>query len=225
MSALESVAKARALYYDFFAGLFLYELLHSRASLLLEQVRILKSNPFSESDSVHFALLESTLESSGVRDILEEYTRCFLLPFTPPSSSASMLERRKKRALSRDVSEDSKGAGGQIMLYLSHYKEGCLNGAALLRAKELVRQSSFRLNKEECKESEEHLGFLLLLMRHLLLSSDENDKILSVEVANELALPLGQYVSEALMQREDLRYYAGVGELLGGFLQVELALL
>ena len=33
---LESVASARALYYDFFAGLFLYELLSERSSVLLK---------------------------------------------------------------------------------------------------------------------------------------------------------------------------------------------
>ena len=62
-------------------------------------------------------------------------------------------------------------------------------------------------------------------MRYLLLSNDENDKSLSIEVANELVLPLGEYVSKALQQREDLSYYASIGELLKSFLQVESALL
>ena len=39
-NVLESIANARALYYDFFAGLFLYELLCKREETLIKQVEI-----------------------------------------------------------------------------------------------------------------------------------------------------------------------------------------
>lgn len=216
MRALDSVASARALYYDFFAGLFLYELLENRATLLLEQIRILKSNPFSESDKLHFELLENTLENGGIREIVQEYTQSFLLPFIPPVSNTPLPKRAKH--------SKKEGVGGQIMLYLSHYEEGCLNGKALLRARELVRQSSFRLNKKECKESEEHLGVLLLLMRHLLLSQESIDEMLVGEVVRELVLPLGDCVARALLEREDLRFYPSIGALFQSFLEVERGL-
>lgn len=217
---VESLAKARALYYDFFAGLFLYELLSERGSVLLEQIRILKENSLNESDKVHFELLES----KGIKGLLDEYTRTFILPFDTPLPNTPMPQRKRRDSNEMESNIHSQSVG-RVMLYLSHYTEGCLNGKSLLKARGLTKQSTFRLNSKECKESEEHLGFLLLLMRHLLLSNDENDKSLSVEVANELVLPLGEYVSKALQQREDLSYYSSVGELLKSFLQVESALL
>lgn len=208
--ALNSVTNARALYYDFFAGFFLYELLETRTGLLLEQIKLMKENPLSEDDSVHFELLESELTCNGVTGIRQEYTRTFILPFVSPENL------------------DSKKSGGkvqipntQVMLYLSHYREGCINGESLVKARRLVKQTSFRLNAQECKESEEHLGFLLLLMRHLLLSQDEDDKRLCKEVALELVVPLGGFVAKALIDREDLSFYSSVGHLLDGFLRLE----
>ncbi|BDB66442.1 hypothetical protein Hc94105_0634 [Helicobacter cinaedi] len=221
---VESLAKARALYYDFFAGLFLYELLSERGSVLLEQIRILKENSLNESDKVHFELLESEITHKGIKGLLDEYTRTFILPFDTPLPNTPMPQRKRRDSNEMESNIHSQSVG-RVMLYLSHYTEGCLNGKSLLKARGLTKQSTFRLNSKECKESEEHLGFLLLLMRHLLLSNDENDKSLSIEVANELVLPLGEYVSKALQQREDLSYYASVGELLKSFLQVESALL
>lgn len=208
--ALNSVTNARALYYDFFAGFFLYELLETRTGLLLEQIKLMKENPLSEDDSVHFELLESELTCNGVAGIRQEYTRTFILPFVSPENL------------------DSKKSGGkvqipntQVMLYFSHYREGCINGESLVKARRLVKQTSFRLNARECKESEEHLGFLLLLMRHLLLSQDEDDKRLCKEVALELVVPLGGFVAKALIYREDLSFYSSVGHLLDGFLRLE----
>ncbi|TLD97567.1 hypothetical protein LS71_002130 [Helicobacter jaachi] len=216
MNALDSLSRARALYYDFFAGLFLYELLCERSSVLLNQVKILKENAFNEHDSVHFELLQSELERRGVEQILREYTNTFLLSFSVPKAHEQMPMKRKKGKQPRKNT--------QVMLYLSHYLEGCLNGKALLKARQLTKKSTFRLNTKECKESEEHLGFLLLLMRHLLLSQDEADKALCAEVSKELVIPLGDFVTNVLSQREDLSYYASVGSLLQSFLNVERAL-
>ncbi|MCX2717324.1 molecular chaperone TorD family protein [Helicobacter sp. MIT 21-1697] len=213
---LESVANARALYYDFFAGLFLYELLSERSNVLLKQVKILKENILDERDSVHFELLESELERKGIEQILREYTHTFILPFAVPQDNVPLPQKNKK--------EKKEMSNSQIMLYLSHYLEGHLNGKALLQARTLTKQSTFRLNTQECKESEEHLGFLLLLMRYLLLSPNEGDRALSVQVVNELVIPLGDFVVDALIQREDLSYYASVGYLLQSFLNVERSL-
>ncbi|RDU60478.1 molecular chaperone TorD family protein [Helicobacter marmotae] len=211
---LTSVANARALYYDFFAGLFLYELLKQRLSVLLKQVEILKSNPLCEDDILHFEYLENELKERGVDGILAEYTHAFILPFNVPKSNAPLPKKKGRRS--------EKGV--QIMLYLSHYIEGGLNGKALLKARTLTKQSTFRLNTKEFKESEEHLGFLLLLMRYLLLSEEASDRALSVEVAHELVLPLGDFVIKALMQREDLPCYGHIASLLQHFLNLEQSL-
>ncbi|TLD81817.1 hypothetical protein LS68_001985 [Helicobacter sp. MIT 05-5293] len=210
----KSVANARALYYDFFAGFFLYELLSERTDVILEQIKILKSNPLDEKDLIYFENLEKEISNFGVENIMQEYTRTFLLPFAIPNEHSPMPARSKGQ-----VRENP-----QIMLYLSHYIEGCLNGSGLLKARTLIKQTNFRLNAETFKESEEHFGFLLLLMRYLLLSNDKEDNDALNEVLKELVLPLGEYVATALLQKEDLHYYSSVGNLLRSFLIVEQSL-
>lgn len=210
---LDSIANARALYYDFFAGFFLYELLQTRKDVFLDQIKLLKANALDEGDLAHFELLENELSLHGVHRILEEYTYAFILPFIPTGSEPPVS---KKKSQVRP--------NAQVMLYLSHYLEGCLNGKSLLKARKLTKQTTFRINDQTCKESEEHLGFLLLLMRHLLLSEHLEDKNLLKEVTLELVLPLGRFVTEALAQREDLNFYPSVSELLAHFLEFESSL-
>lgn len=219
-NTLDTLAQARALYYDFFAGLFLYELLGKREELLLHQLSILSANAVQEADMAHFSALDSALRANGIESIVSEYTSAFLLPFSVPKANAPLPEKMKGK---RQKGGNQLAKNPHIMLYLSHYVEGCINGSALLKAKELVRQSSFRLNSAEFKESEEHLGFLLLLMRHLLLSNSE-DKALSIKVARELVLPLVESISTALIQREDLLYYSHIGHLMQSFFSLEKGL-
>ena len=161
-NTLESLASARALYYDFFAGLFLYELLCVREDVTLKQILILKENVLEESDSAHFEVLENEMKQYGLKRIIDEYTQTFILPFSTSKEEGESPKRRKKGEVFYN--------NPQVMLYLSHYTQGCLNGEALLKARKLIKQSTFRLNTKFCKESEEHLGFLLLLMRYLVSS-------------------------------------------------------
>ena len=77
----EAIERARILYYDFFAGLFLYDLLINRKDLLLEQVKILKTQPLNDGDLVFFEALENEIQTNGIKNILFEYTRFFMLPF------------------------------------------------------------------------------------------------------------------------------------------------
>ncbi|WP_300733465.1 molecular chaperone TorD family protein [uncultured Helicobacter sp.] len=212
-NVLESIANARALYYDFFAGLFLYELLCKREETLIKQVEILKTHILSENDDTHFEVLANALKTQGIKHIIEEYTTTFILPFTLPSDTDAMPRRRKKGEVFYHNT--------QIMLYLSHYWEGCLNGKALLKSRELIKQSTFRLDTQGCKESEEHLGFLLLLMRHLVCSQHSEDEKVSWQVLRELVIPLGDFVIEVLQKRENLLYYTHIASLLQSFLNVE----
>lgn len=212
-STLDSIAKARALYYDFFAGLFLYELLCKREETLSKQVEILKTHILNENDDIHFEVLANALKTQGTQCLIEEYTSTFILPFAPPSDTDSMPRRRKKGEVFYH--------NPQIMLYLSHYWEGCLNGKALLQARQLIKQSTFRLDTQGCKESEEHLGFLLLLMRYLVCSQHNEDEKASWQVLRELVIPLGDFVISALQKRENLLYYTHIAALLQSFLNVE----
>ena len=114
-SNVESLAKARALYYDFFAGLFLYELLSERGSVLLEQIRILKENSLNESDKVHFELLESEITHKGIKGLLDEYTRTFILPFDTPLPNTPLSQRKRRDSNEMESNIHSQSVG-RVML-------------------------------------------------------------------------------------------------------------
>ncbi|WP_394994568.1 molecular chaperone TorD family protein [uncultured Helicobacter sp.] len=218
MQAANALYQARALYYDFFAGFFLYELVGVRKDLFLEQIDILATSPINESDGEYFAMLRAYIAKSDSKEILREYTQTFNLPF-----SAQNLPTQERSKQGGKKSKKPKIPNPQIFLYLSHYLEGCLNGESLLRVRTLVKKTHFRLNTQEFKESEEHFGFLLLLMRHLLQDLDklaENEQ-LTRELFTQAIAPMGLAIAEALAKREDLVCYHLVGLLLGSFLALE----
>ena len=218
MQAANALYQARALYYDFFAGFFLYELVGARKDLFLEQIDILATSPINESDGEYFAMLRAYIAKSDSKEILREYTQTFNLPF-----SAQNLPTQEANKQGGKKSKKPKIPNPQIFLYLSHYLEGCLNGESLLRVRTLVKKTHFRLNTQEFKESEEHFGFLLLLMRHLLQDLDklaENEQLIR-ELFTQTIAPMGLAIAEALAKREDLVCYHLVGLLLGSFLALE----
>lgn len=218
MQAANALYQARALYYDFFAGFFLYELVGARKDLFLEQIDILATSPINESDGEYFAMLRAYIAKSDSKEILREYTQTFNLPF-----SAQELPTQERSKQGGKKSKKPKIPNPQIFLYLSHYLEGCLNGESLLRVRTLVKKTHFRLNAQEFKESEEHFGFLLLLMRHLLQDLDklaENEQLIR-EFFTQAIAPMGLAIAEALAKREDLVCYHLVGLLLGSFLALE----
>lgn len=218
MQAANALYQARALYYDFFAGFFLYELVGARKDLFLEQIDILATSPINESDGEYFAMLRAYIAKSDSKEILREYTQTFNLPF-----SAQNLPTQERSKQGGKKSKKPKIPNPQIFLYLSHYLEGCLNGESLLRVRTLVKKTHFRLNTQEFKESEEHFGFLLLLMRHLLQDLDklaENEQLIR-ELFTQAIAPMGLAIAEALAKREDLVCYHLVGLLLGSFLALE----
>ena len=218
MQAANALYQARALYYDFFAGFFLYELVGARKDLFLEQIDILATSPINESDGEYFAMLRAYIAKSDSKEMLREYTQTFNLPFSTHELPAQELGKQGGKK-----SKKPKIPNPQIFLYLSHYLEGCLNGESLLRVRTLVKKTHFRLNTQEFKESEEHFGFLLLLMRHLLQDLDklaENEQLIR-ELFTQAIAPMGLAIAEALAKREDLVCYHLVGLLLGSFLALE----
>lgn len=222
--------QARALYYDFFAGFFVFELLDSRKDLFEKQIEILSSCPLDSADDRHFSALLGYLKCASLAEIKREYSQTFDIPF-----GAKPEADYKKRADSKKSSGESDEAvafeklhktlkslpKGQIFLYLSHYTEGCLNGASLLKAKQLVKQTRFRLNSESYKESEEHFGFLLLFMSYLLRESAESSAESANEFFNECLRPMASKIADLLSRRDDLQCYQKVGFLLKNFIKLE----
>lgn len=216
--------QARALYYDFFAGFFLYELLDSRFEIFIAQIDILATSPLNESDLPYFRALKDTLLSTNADAIKREYSQIFNIPFAAKKADSALCddEDSTQDSTNFEDSADSTQKAVHIFLYLSHYLEGCINGSSLLEAKEIIKKSKFRLNKEGFKESEEHFGFLLLFMRYSLQDSAVQDSAVNIsEIFNALLRPMASAIAESLAKCENLHCYHLVGALLKSFIKVE----
>lgn len=238
--------QARALYYDFFAGFFVFELLDSRFEIFNKQIEILSSYPLDSADDKHFSALLGYLKRASLAEIKREYSQTFDIPFGAKGGNLAdkNAESSAKSAFAESSLDKSDNESftpqealefeklkntltslpkGQIFLYLSHYNEGCLNGASLLKAKQLVKQTRFRLNSESYKESEEHFGFLLLFMSYLLreCGAESINAESSNEFFNECLRPMASTIADLLAKRDDLQCYQKVGVLLKNFIKLE----
>lgn len=139
-----NLKNARLLYYDFFYGLFVFELLDGRVELVKKQLDILKNAPLDDASEASIGLLRQELEENGIKNIKEEFSRLFALPFGEK----------------------------QVGMHLSHYYENCIGAESLLKMRSLLKKSDVRVETSEFKESEEHLGFLFGFMRYLVENED-----------------------------------------------------
>lgn len=211
----EAIERARILYYDFFAGLFLYDLLINRKDLLLEQVKILKTQPLNDGDLVFFEALENEIQTNGIKNILFEYTRFFMLPFDV-NENVSINRLAKKR----DKNEKKEKSASQIILYLSYYLDGTIAGSGLSIAKEKVRKSKVRLNEKEFKENEEHIGFLFVFSKYLL---QNNENSLQNEVFKDCIIPMKDKIIENINNKYLDSMYYNIANLMKSFLDFEMA--
>lgn len=140
----KDLKNARLLYYDFFYGLFVFELLEGRVELAKKQLEILQNAPFDDFSETSIVLLRQELRDNGIQNIKEEFSRLFALPFGEK----------------------------QVGMHLSHYYENCIGAESLLKMRALLKKSDVRVETSEFKESEEHLGFLFGFMRHLIESEN-----------------------------------------------------
>ncbi len=131
---------ARMLYYDFFNGLLVFEMLDERAELAKKQIEILLYEPLNDTAKNAMLLLYDELKTHGMANFKDEFSRLFALPF----------------------------GAKQVGIHLSHFYHHCIGGESLLQMRQLVKQSDIRVQSESFKETEEHLGFICGFMRHLL---------------------------------------------------------
>ena len=187
---LVNLRQARILYYDFFYGLFVFELLDSRCEIALRQLELLSSTPLNQESQDAMKLLKRELEDNGIKGLKAEFSVLFALPFGEK----------------------------QVGMHISHYYENCLAGQSLLKMKEFVRQSAVRVNADNFKETEEHLGFLFGFMRYLLESKEE-----------ELARGVFAFSKDAIkglvreiIARRDARLYRALAIVLDSFVEFEM---
>lgn len=131
---------ARMLYYDFFNGFLVFEMLDERAELAQKQIEILLNEPLNDAAKNAMLLLQNELKTHGMANFKDEFSRLFALPF----------------------------GAKQVGIHLSHFYHHCIGGESLLQMRQLVKQSDIRVQSESFKETEEHLGFICGFMRHLL---------------------------------------------------------
>ena len=101
--AIFALNQARALYYDFFAGFFLFELLDSRFNLFQKQIDILASSPLDNADLAHFVALKSYIAKANPSDLKREYSQTFDIPF---GAKGDKRDESKKHD-SQDLRESS----------------------------------------------------------------------------------------------------------------------
>ena len=137
----ESVNQARAIFYDFFAGLFLGDLLEGREALLKTQLESLATAPLDEGAEKSLAILNFELSvEGGFQKLFKEYDDVFCIPMS----------------------------GDVVLPYISHFKQGCLNGDILVDIRQTIKELPVRANSDVFRETEDHFGFLFLVMRYCI---------------------------------------------------------
>ncbi len=217
----EILNNARILYYDFFAGLFLYDLLINRKELLLEQIKILKTQPLNDDDLTFFEIIENEIQANGIKNIVFEYTRFFMLPFDVNADISTYLNKKKERNW-HDEDYNKDEASSQISLYLSYYIDRTIAGGGLIKAKEKIRKSKVRLNEKEFKENEEHIGFLFIFSKYLL---QNKENALQSEVFNDCIMYMKNQIINSIQEKYPDSLYCSISNLMESFLDFEAAFL
>lgn len=141
----EDLKQARLLYYDFFYGFFVFEMLDGREKLAQDQIRILLQAPLNDEAEASLQILQSELQTNGIKNIKAEFSKMFALPFGEK----------------------------QVGMHLSHYYENCIGAESLLKMRSLVKLSDVRVETLYFKETEEHLGFICGFLRYLIQNNNE----------------------------------------------------
>lgn len=136
----QNINQARVVFYDFFAGLFLRNLLADREDLMKKQLATLGSAPLDDYTQKSFEILHVEFLANGLKNIIDEFDDLFAVPLS----------------------------GEVVFPYVSHYKNGCLNGEVLVDIRQAIKSLPIRANSEIFKETEDHLGFLFLMMRYCI---------------------------------------------------------
>jgi len=187
----ENVNKARAIFYDFFAGLFLRDLLVERKMLLKTQLESLSVSPLDEDSEKSLKRLSDEVGAHETVVLLDEFDDLFMLVM----------------------------AGEVVLPYVSHYKEGRLNGDILVDIRQTIKELPVRANSEQFRETEDHLGFLFLLMRYCI----EEKKYTSTqkEIFSAYILPYVKGFIEDVSSNAKSDFYKDVAKVLKSFMEFE----
>lgn len=102
--------------------------------------------------------------------------------------------------------------------YLSHYTENCVSGKCLVAIREKLKERKLLLNREICKENEDHIGIICLFLSHLL---HEGETAYAKEISNTFFIPIAEGLINDSKQLYEERFYFNVIKILEGFILVE----
>lgn len=186
------ICKARALYYDFFSRMFLYDLLLVSQERLNFELEMMQNAPLEESLLTTYKSLQDIVQS-GLQTLKEDYTTLFVFP----------------------------RSNTKVHLILSHYVDNNVAGSILLEIRQFFRKLPVRLNSESFEESEEHFGFLMALMGYMLEHESEFAANVSNELFARFIAPFGKTIATELQHNHISKAYEYVGILLEQFLLFE----
>lgn len=188
----ETINQARAIFYDFFAGLLLSDLLKGREALILEQLERLGIAPLDEEAEKSFAILAFELNhEGGFQKIADEFDDLFCIPMS----------------------------GDVVLPYVSHYKQGCFNGDILVDIRQTIKELPIRANSEIFKETEDHLGFLFLVMRYCI--EEKNFRASEKEICKMYLLPYMNQFIEDICTNPKSNLYKEIAVILKSFMEFE----
>ena len=187
----ETINKARAIFYDFFAGLFLHDLLQEREALIKTQLESLSTSPLDDEAEKSLARLSHELKEHGIVVIMDEFNDLFALPFS----------------------------GAVVLPYVSHYKESRLNGDILVDIRQTIKELPVRANSAQFSESEDHLGFLFLVMRYCIEGKkfEETQK----EIFKLYILPYVKGFIDDIVSNSKADFYKDIAAILDSFMDFE----
>lgn len=186
-----NVNQARAIYYDFFAGIFLHDLLREREDLIQKQLESISSSPLDDYTEKSFTVLNNEMKENGLKNIIVEFDNLFALPLT----------------------------GEVVFPYVSHYKNECLNGEILVDIRQSVKELPIRANSEIFKETEDHFGFLFLIMRYCveMKEHEKNEKEIFSFYINPY---IGKFIAD-IVDNPKSNFYKEIALLLKSFMDFE----
>lgn len=109
----------------------------------------------------------------------------------------------------------------KLSLYLSHYTENCFSGKSLVHIREKLKENKLLLNRDFCKENEDHIGVICLFISHLL---QEGNLAYAKEISHTFFIPIAEGLIRDGKELYKENFYFNAIKILEGFVLIENSL-
>ncbi|CAG37713.1 TorD/DmsD family molecular chaperone [Desulfotalea psychrophila] len=192
---LNSINKARTVYYGLFASLFAFNMSEDHFKNIVHSVDRLSNAPIDDQTGVALTLLKESLESGGYSGLKNENDMVF---FSPTTSFTPMTA--------------------------SYYSEERDDGKKRVEMMNYVLQSKFRRNSDEYKENEDHIEFICLFMQKLIydeLQGEKHSQCLGKNIFKDILNDMLNPLCQRLAEHENSHIYGQVAIILKSFADIE----